>query len=134
MRLGSSTLGVMAGVLLALGVVSLAGSGLNSYVMRATSPKSNLNQTTGTSTKSMTTTNTSGAPANASGSNTTDYSSGSATRGVAPLYSNLNSIARQPITLTGFVLLPILAALLFGFALYEVSRVRSDGQEPPEAA
>jgi hypothetical protein len=134
MRLGSPTLGVMAGVLLALGVVALAGSGLNPYVMRATSPKSNLNQTTGASTKSMTTTNTSGAPANASGSNTTDHSSGSATRGVAPLYSNLNSIARQPITLTGFALLPILAALLFGFVLYKVSRVRNEGQEPPEAA
>jgi hypothetical protein len=108
----------MAGVLLALGVVALTGSGLNPHAMQATSPTSNPNQTTGTSARSMTTTGTSGAPATASGSDTTNYSPGYTTEGAASLYSHLNSLARQPITLTGFVLLPIFAALLFGFVLY----------------
>jgi hypothetical protein len=118
MMFRGSALGVMAGVLLALGVVALTGSGLNPHAMQATSPTSNPNQTTGTSAKSMTTTGTSGAPATASGSDTTNYSPGYTTEGAASLYSHLNSLARQPITLTGFVFLPIFAALLFGFVLY----------------
>ncbi|MGD0478369.1 MAG: hypothetical protein ABSB29_09430 [Nitrososphaerales archaeon] len=134
MRFGRSVLGVLGGVLLALGVVALACSGLNPYVMQAISPTSNPNQTTGTSTKSMTTTNTSGAPAMTSGSNTTNYSPGYATGGAAPLYSHLDSFARQPITLTGFVLLPIFAALLFGFVLYRVSKVRNERKGPLKAA
>jgi hypothetical protein len=131
MRFGNPVLGVMAGVLLAIGVVALASSGLNMYVKQVTLPKSSPGQPTGASTRS-TTTNTNGFPANISGSNTTDFSSNSGTRGLAPFYSNLNSIAKQPVTLTGFVLLPVFAALLFGFVLYRVSKVRNEGEELPE--
>ncbi len=144
-------MGVVAGVLLGLGVVALAssaGSGLNPFMTQAATFGSTPLQTNGTSTQSVTTTNTSGGPVAATGSNTTfvtivgqisstgqegqNYFSG-ATVESAPL-SQVNGIARQPITLTGFVLLPIFAAFLFGFVLYRVSRVRSEREEPPEAA
>jgi hypothetical protein len=51
----------------------------------------------------------------------------------ADVASHLDNIARQPITLTGFALLPVFAALLVGFALYRVYRVRNEREEPPEA-
>jgi len=129
-----SALGVMAGLLLALGVVALAGSGLNQYVMQASSPTSGLNPTTVTSARSMTTASSSGVQAMDSGSKTTNSSPGYTTEGATPLFSHLDSFARQPVALTGFVLLPILAALLFGFVLHRMSRVRNEGEEPSEAA
>ena len=52
----------------------------------------------------------------------------------ANIASHLDNMARQPITLTGFALLPVFAALLVGFAFYRVSRVRNEREEPPEAA
>jgi hypothetical protein len=52
----------------------------------------------------------------------------------ANVASHLDDIARQPITLTGFALLPVFAALLAGFVLYRVSRARDEREEPPEAA
>jgi hypothetical protein len=52
----------------------------------------------------------------------------------ADVASRLDNIARQPITLTGFALLPVFAALLVGFAIYRVSRARNEREEPPEAA
>jgi hypothetical protein len=125
-----SALGVMAGLLLALGVVALAGSGLNQYVMQASSPKSSLNPTTVTSARSMTTASSSGD----SGSKTTNSSPGYTTEGATPLFSHLDSFARQPVALTGFVLLPIFAALLFGFVLYRISRVRNEEEELSEVA
>jgi heme/copper-type cytochrome/quinol oxidase subunit 2 len=51
----------------------------------------------------------------------------------ADVASHLDNIARQPITLTGFALLPVFAALLVGFVLYRASRARNETEEPPEA-
>lgn len=129
MRSGGSALGVMAGVLLGLGVVALAGSGLNLYTMQASSVRTSSNQTYGTSTQSVTTTNANGTQAAFSGTDTTPKSMA----GAAPL-SQVKSIAGQPIALTGFVLLPIFAAFLFGFVLYRVSRMYDEGEERSEAA
>ena len=147
MMSGRSVLGVVAGVLLGLGIVALASSGISPYGMRAASPTPTLYTTNGTSTQSVTTTNTFGASVAPRGSNTTfgvDVGQISSTgqkgqtnlassAGAAAPLSQVKSIARQPITLTGFVLLPIFAALLFGFVLYRVSRVRNEREEPPEA-
>jgi len=119
MRSGRSVLGVMAGVLLALGVVALTGSGFNPY-----------------------TSNTSGAPVSNPVSGTTS-STATGQEGQNPTFSasvgavhlsQVNSIAKQPVTLTGFVLLPIFAAFLFGFILYRASKVRNEEEEAPEAA
>jgi hypothetical protein len=46
----------------------------------------------------------------------------------------VSSIASQPIDLTGFALLPILAAFLFGFAVYRVSRARNQEEGPQDPA
>jgi hypothetical protein len=134
MRLGESALGVMTGVLLALGIVALAGSGFNPYATQATSPTPGQNSTASTSTRSMTTTNTSGAMAMVSGSNKTDYPSNSNAAEAAPPYSHLDSFTVQPISLTGFVLIPIFAALLFGFVFYRASKVHNEEEEPQRAA
>ena len=118
MRSGRSVLGVTAGVLLALGIVALAGSGLNPHA-------SNTNGVPGLYISSGTIPSTA----------TSQQGQGSifSVNGLATPPSQTNSIAKQPATLTGFVLLPILAALLFGFVFYRVSRVRDEEEEPPEA-
>ena len=126
----------------------MAGSGINPYGTHTTMPKAILSTTDGTSMQSTNATNTFGNSVAVPGSNTTytviaGQNSSTSQKGQIYLYgvtakvapvSQVNSIARQPITLTGFVLLPIFAALLFGFVLYRVSRVRSEREEPPEAA
>jgi hypothetical protein len=146
MRPGRSALGVIAGLLLGLGVVALTSSGINSYGTHATQPRAILFVTNGTRIQSTNATNTIGSSAAFSGSNTTftviegqTSSTGEGpthlagiTAKAAPV-SQMNSIARQPITLTGVVLLPILAALLFGFVFYRVSRVRNEGEGRTEA-
>jgi hypothetical protein len=91
----------------------------------------------------VTTTDTNGAPVYSipSGTTSTTTASQSSSTGqgsqnnvlafvatVPASFSHLDNIARQPITLTGFVLLPIFAALLFGFVLYRVSRMRNGGR------
>jgi hypothetical protein len=149
MRSGRSVLGVVAGVLLGLGVVALASSGLNPFMMPAATFGPTSPQTNGASTQSATTTHTSGAPVHSipSGTTSTITSSQSSSTGqgsqnislaflanVPADSSHLDNIARQPITLTGLVLLPIFAALLFGLVLYRVSRVHNERDEPPEAA
>jgi len=134
LRFGRSLLGVIAGVMLGLGVVALTGSSLSPHIMQAASPMSTLDQSTGTSAESMATTNTSGASASVSGSGTINYASSPPTGGVATLYSHLNVVARQPIALTGFVLLPIFAAFLLGFILYKAFGVRNERDESAEAA
>jgi hypothetical protein len=144
-----SVLGVVAGVLLGLGVVVLASSGVNPLMMPAATLGPTPFQTNGTSTESVATTSTSGAPVysipSGSASTTTVSQSSSTGQGsqknalafvatVPAGFSHLNNIARQPIALGGFVLLPIFAALLFGFVVYRVSRARNEEEEPPETA
>lgn len=119
MRFGRSALGVMAGVLLALGVVALTGSGFNPYVSNTGEvPVSYIFSGTIPSTT------------------TGQQGQGSifSVNGLATPLSQVSSIAKQPATLTGFVLLPILAAFLFGFILYRASKVRNEEEEAPEAA
>ena len=149
MRSGRSVLGVVAGVLLGLGIVALASSGVNPLMMPAATLGPTPLQTNGTSTQSVATTSTSGAPVYSipSGSTSTTTVSQSSSTGqgsqknalsfvanVPTGFSHLNNIAKQPITLGGFVLLPIFAALLFGFVVYRVTRVRNEEEEPPETA
>ena len=118
-------MGVMAGVLLALGVVVLAGSGLNPYA-------SNTNGVPWAAGGSVTTSTTTTGRSSSTGQEGQKYLFGFAV-GPAPL-SQVSSIDKQPVALTGFVLLPIFAAFLLGFVLYRVSRVREEEEEPPEVA
>ncbi|MGD0146161.1 MAG: hypothetical protein ABSB53_04835 [Nitrososphaerales archaeon] len=119
MRSGRSVLGVIAGVLLALGVVALVGSGLNPHASNTGEvPASYIFYGTNLSTA------------------TGQQGQGSifSINGLATPPSQVSSVAKQPATLTGFVLLPILVAFFLGFVLYRVSRVRLEEEEPPEAA
>jgi len=132
------------GVLLGLSVV-LAGSGLGSYRGLEASFNANAAQTTGTNTSvQYVKTNASGIWYIPSG---TGIASSNATKGQgewvlmpetnavrADVASRLDNIPRQPITLPGFALLPVFAALLVGFVLYRVSRARNEKEEPVEAA
>ena len=145
MRSGRSALGVMAGVLLGLSVF-LAGSGLGSYGGLYASFTGNPVVTTSTSTSGQyaVKTNASGTWYMPSGAGTTSSNSTKGQGGwvlvpgtkavPADVASHLDNIARQPITLTGFALVPVFAALLVGFLLYRVSRARNEREEPPEAA
>lgn len=149
MRSGRSALGVIAGVLLGLGVVALAGPGLSLYGAQSASAIPRSAQTTETSVQFVTTTNSSEAAVINSVPGTA-YSTAAAQnsstppRGPAPLFtfsgagsvspSRVSSIARQAINLTGFALLPIFAAFLFGFVLYRVSKARNEKEELPEPA
>ena len=143
MRSGRSLLGVMAGVLLGLSI-ALAGSGLSSHGGLYASFAGNPVLTTSTSTSvQYVKTNASGTWYIPSGtgisSNLTNDQSGwvlmSGPNAVqADVASHLDNIARQPITLTGFALLPVFTALLVGFVLYMVSRARNEREEPTEAA
>jgi len=135
-----SVLGVMAGVLLGLGVITLAGPGLSLYGAQSSSTSPSSPSAAYTSLQPATTTGTSGAqmPFSASGtiSPTTTRQNSTNARGVqnssmefgADLasISQVNSIARQPINFTGLALLPVLAAFLFGFVFYRVSRPRNE--------
>ena len=142
MRSGTSVLGVLAGALLGLGVV-LAGSGIGPYSGLAASFNASPDQAThlSTSVQYVTTTNASGVwyvPARGvtNGSTLTNGQGGEnynfAVNAANIPVSQLGNIARQPITLTGFALLPIFAALLFGFVLYWVPRARKATEEPSE--
>ncbi|MGP8056902.1 MAG: hypothetical protein ACLP9K_04795 [Nitrososphaerales archaeon] len=144
MRSVRSALGVMAGVLLGLSLV-LAGSGLGSYGGQYASFAGNPALTTSTSTSVLSTkTNASGVwyftsvAGIASSNPTNDQGRWVLVPGPSAVQANiashLDNMARQPITLTGFALLPVFAALLVGFAFYRVSRVRNEREEPPEAA
>ena len=143
MRSGRSALGVVAGVLLGLGI-ALAGSGLGSYGGPYASFTGNPVVTTSTSTSGQyaVKTNASGTwyiPSGAgTASNSTKGQGGwvlmpSTSAVGADVASHLDNMARQPITLTGLALLPVLAALLVGFVLYSVSRTRNERKEPSEA-
>ena len=143
MSSGRSALGVMSGLLLGLSMV-LAGSGLGSYRGLEASFTANSVLTTTTSTSwQYIKTNASGTWYVPSGSDTASSNStkgqgewvlGYSTNAVrADAASHLDNIARQPITLTGFALLPVFAALLVGFTLYRVSRARNESEELPEA-
>jgi hypothetical protein len=143
MRSGRSVLGVVAGVLLGLGVVVLAGPGLNPAATWGNFSSLSPEQATYTSMKTVTTMTSTGVPRAAIGSNTTVSNS---TDGQGERYflfwagssavvpaSHLDGLAQQPISLTGFVLLPIFAAFLLGLALYRASKGRSE-EESPESA
>ncbi|MGD0396160.1 MAG: hypothetical protein ABSB26_04535 [Nitrososphaerales archaeon] len=144
MRSGRSALGVIAGVLLGLSLV-LAGSGLGSYGGPYAAFTGNPVLTTSTSTSvQYVKTNASGVwyipseVGTASSNSTNDQGKWILMSGPNAVQtyvaSHLDNIARQPITLTGFALLPVFAALLVGFVLYRVSRARNEREEPPEAA
>lgn len=107
---------VVAGVLLGLGVVVLASSGIEPYGTHTTPPQYSVFFTNSTSTQSGNTTNAFGSSGATSVSNMTLGTMSYQSMNAAPP-SQVNSIARQPITLTGLVLFPIFAALLFGFVL-----------------
>jgi len=143
MRSGRSALGVLAGVLLGLGVVALAGSGLNLYGAQAPSATRSPPLYAYTSLQSATTASTSRTQAprsvfgvsssTATAQNSSNLlglpnSSSSFEAGMASL-SQVNSIVRQPINLTGFALLPVLAAFLFGFVLYRMSKTRNEEEK-----
>jgi hypothetical protein len=143
MRSGRSVLGVVAGVLLGLGVIALTGPGLNPAATLGTFSSLSPEQTTYTSMKTMTTMTSTGVPRAATGSNTTasNSSNGQGERyflfwvgssAVVPA-SHLDGLAQQPISLTGFVLLPIFAAFLLGFVLYRASKGHNE-EESPEPA
>jgi hypothetical protein len=152
MRPGRSTLGVMVGIMLGLGVVALAGSGLNLHAMQTASAQPNFSQTNGNSTQSATIMQTASAQPNFSqtnGSSTWFVTATNASQGSVALHGNgttfgsmvgkaplsqVKSIAKQPIALTGFVLLPVFAAFLLGFVFYKVSRIRNEKEERPETA
>ena len=138
MRSGTPALGVLAGVLLGLGVVALSATSFVPFgALHVPSTSNDLY----TLRQASTTTGTNSVPAAGSASNSTKTATSETTSGSAqylqiesngpaggssPLYSRLDSIAQQPVTLTGFVLLPIFMAFLFGFVLYRASRGRGD--------
>ena len=140
-------MGVMTGVLLGLGVVALAGPGLSLYGAQGAPAIRSSAQTTETSVQFVTTTNSSEAAVINSVPGTA-YSTAAAQnssappKGSTPLFtfsgagsaspSRVSSIASQPINLTGFALIPIFAAFLFGFVVYRVSKARNEEEEPPE--
>ncbi len=148
MKPGRSALGVMAGVLLGLGVVALAGPGLNLYGTESSATTPNSPSVAYTSLQSATTASTTGTRMPFSGSGTTSPTTtgqnSTIARGVANAslgfyadiasVSQVNSIARQSISLTGFAFIPVLAALLFGFVLYRVSKARNEEEHLPEPA
>jgi hypothetical protein len=125
-------LGVIAGILLGLGIIALASSassGLNPFITQASNGPTSL-PPNGTSGQYVITITTSRVPVLVTMTGTTSTASARA----ASVYSNFDNIARQPITLIGFVLLPVFAALLFGFVVYRISRVRNEREETPGAA
>jgi len=148
MRSGRSALGMVAGVLLGLGVVALAGPGLNMYGTQSSSAAPSHSSYTYTSLQSATATNTSGAqePYSVLGTSSSTLSSQNTSNATEVLNSSfgfsagfttvsqVNSIVRPPINLTGYALLPVLAAFLFGFVLYRVSRTRNEEEEISEPA
>ena len=112
MKDGRSVLGLVAGVALALGLIALSSSGFIPLGTRAPASTANVSLANSTSPGLA---RTAQAP----------------TTGVPP--SQVSSIAKQPIGETGFVLLPILAAVLIGLAIYgmsDSSRLRTSHSGP----
>lgn len=145
MRFRRSWVGVLAGLLLGLGVIILSAPSLNLISTQYTTPTLPAYLSVNTTLVS-TTSNTSGnsqsvGPSGTISSTTTSGNSNtgqqgkslspSATFGVAN-YAQVSGFVRQPVMQTGFVLLPVLAAFLFGFMLYRASKIRNKEIEPPE--
>jgi hypothetical protein len=129
MRSGRSASGVIVGVLLGLGVVAFAGSGLNPYAMQAASIHPSFSQTNGNSTLFVLATTTTEASVASSGTNTTL----GRMVGAAPL-PQMDGVAIQSPAPAGFGFFPIFAAFLFGFVLYGVAKMRVEEEERPRGA
>ncbi len=134
-------LGIFAGVLLGLAVVVPSGFvafGTFGSFSAGPSPASlnKVSTTMSSSTTSIatssgavpayTTNSTVSATASTTSSSQTSTSQGpydlvSSASAATPHASRLDSIVAQPILVTGFVLLPVLVALLFGLVLYTTS-------------
>jgi cobalamin biosynthesis Mg chelatase CobN len=138
----------MAGVLLGLGVVALTGPGSNLFGAQSPSATYNPPSRTDASLQTAATTSAGGAQTpysvyGATSSTTTGQNASNSAGAQNPSLgsradiaspSQVNSIASQPINLTGLALLPVLAAFLLGFVLYRVSRTRDEEEDLPEPA
>jgi len=145
MRSGRSALGLIAGVILGLGVIVLASPGINFNGTQFAGVSTPASQASILSTRTVTMTSA-GLTVVLTVGETTSYSSASeypitnggttanATFGVPVDYVEVNNIPKQPISVTGFVLIPVFAALLFGFVLYRISKTRNDRERPSESA
>ena len=143
MRSGRSVLGVVAGVLLGLGVVALTGPGFNPAATWGAFSSLSPEQATDTSVKIVTTMTSTAVPGTGSEYSTTASNSSNslgerafifgAGSGTSLPASHLDGLAQQPISLTGFVLLPVFAAFLLGFALYRASKGRNEVESPESA-
>jgi hypothetical protein len=120
MRSGRSALGLVAGVLLGLGVVALAGSGFSASSTPAAPIQTGLDQTIVTSTQTATTTSASGTPGELL------WTAAAVPVAGAASVSQVSSIPHQPIALTGIAFLPVVGAGVFGFVLYRISRARDE--------
>ena len=144
MQSGKFGLGILAGLMLGLVVIGSAGFSSGPFGSFVSSP--GLNQI---GAGSITSTRTAGTDSSTpsppyqytnstastvpGGSSETQTDKGVQSAGFSPLSSRLDSIARQPIATTGFVLLPIFAAFLFGLVLYGASKARNKGEGDTES-
>jgi len=143
MRSGRSALGVIMGVLLGIGVVALAGPGLNLSAAQFAGPTYPPNQTSIASGQT-TTTSTVETPSPGSATSTSLTTTHNPGTGPSAIFNangpavaqaaQVDNIPKQSAGLTGLVFLPVFAALMFGFVLYRVSKRRNAEAESPELA
>ncbi len=121
MRPGRSIMGVIVGTLLGLGIVALAAAGASPAetptVSSAVRSSSNVTEMVTSSMASA------GAPVSF-------YYSAISPSSISGVPSQLDSIPKQPISLTLFAFLPILAATILGFTFYRLSKKGSAKEQP----
>jgi len=136
MRPGKSVLGVLAGLLLGLGVVVLTGPGLSlagaGYV-----PNSTGTGPSSTPEQVVTITNTSGAYVytvvlSSTNTATSGQAAGQGGKSTpapverAAAYAQVSNLVKQPAIQTGYAILPVALALVIGGVLYKASRRQID--------
>ena len=143
MKSAGSVVGVLAGLILGLAVVAVSGHGLVQYIPQNYSIGSGPSQTTQNPSQQTATATTSGSSGVSPGSGTaySTYTPGGTSAGKgsqnAPTTSargielaQVDNLARQPASLTVFVMLPVLAAVMFGIIVYRSSERQEIGDAP----
>ncbi len=126
-------LGIVAGVLFGLGVVVSSGFVTFGTFGTLANPPGLQNLGTGAANDSVSTASTTSNESVPMRNNTTPETAANSAESFQ-FSSHLDSIARQPITLTAFVLLPVFAAFLFGLVLYGASRISREEEETQPAS
>ena len=126
---GRFVIGVLGGLLLALVIISASSSSNSAFLSAsdyAVQPPPRYSTSTSQTTSSLT-----ASPATGT-SNAGNYTFQVSNNtygiiiGASPVPSRVDSLSAQPVALTGIVLLPVLAAFLFGIVLYRTSRDKND--------